>query len=71
VPIKSRPRLGLFPAFVCTVETLAFVNCSPALLALMLQKSGPHQANRAPPLTVRCKVFFFIWCECAVGRAIV
>jgi hypothetical protein len=71
VPIKSRPRLGPFLAFVCAVETLDFVNCSPALLALPLQKSGPHQADRAPPPTVRCNVFFFVCCECVIGRAVV
>jgi hypothetical protein len=41
VPIKSRPRPGLLPACVYAVETLAFVNCLPALLALPLRKSGP------------------------------
>jgi hypothetical protein len=70
VPIKSRPRPGLFPTCVCEVETLAFVNCSPALLALLLRKSGPHQADRAPPPTVCCNVFF-VCCECVADRAVV
>jgi hypothetical protein len=71
MPIRSRPWLGLFPAFVCTVETLAFANCSPALLALPLRKSGPHQADRAPPPTVCSNVFFFFCCKCVVGRPII
>jgi hypothetical protein len=68
---KKPTEAGMFPAFVCAVETLAFVNFSPALLALPLRKSGPHQVDRVPPLTVRCNVFLFVYYECVVGRAVV
>jgi hypothetical protein len=45
---------------------------SPAFLVLLLWRSGPRHANRAPPSTVRSNVvFFLICCECAVGRFIV
>jgi hypothetical protein len=45
---------------------------SPALLALVHRRSGPRQADRAPPPTVRSNViFFFIRCEYAAGRIIV
>jgi hypothetical protein len=71
VPIKSRPRPSLFSAFVCAVETLTFVNCLPTLLARLLRKSGPHQADHAPPPTVLHNVFFFVCYECVADRAIV
>jgi hypothetical protein len=45
---------------------------SPGLLVPRHRRSGPRQANRAPPLTVRSNaVFFFIRCEYAVGRIVV
>jgi hypothetical protein len=45
---------------------------SPALLVPLHRRSGPRQANRAPPLTVRSNVFFFfVRCECAVGPIVV
>jgi hypothetical protein len=44
----------------------------PALLVPLHRRSGPRQANRAPPPMVRSNVvFFFIYCECTVGRIIV
>jgi hypothetical protein len=52
------------------LETLAFSNCSPALLFALRWKSGPYQADRAPPPPVRCNVFF-VCCERIVSRAIV
>ena len=45
---------------------------SPALLVSLHRSSGPRQANRAPPPTVRSDVvFFLICCECVAGRFIV
>jgi hypothetical protein len=45
---------------------------SPALLALVHRRSGPRQADRAPPSTVRSHaVFFFIRCEYAAGQIVV
>jgi hypothetical protein len=45
---------------------------STALLVPLHRRSGPRQANRAPPPTVRSNVvFFFVRCECAVGRIVV
>jgi hypothetical protein len=45
---------------------------SPALLVPLHRRSGPRQANRAPPPTVRGNVvFFLICCECAVRRFVV
>jgi hypothetical protein len=45
---------------------------SPALLALVHRRSGPRQADRAPPPTVRSHVvFFFIRCEYAAGQIVV
>jgi hypothetical protein len=47
--------------------------CSPTLLVPLHRRSGPRQANYTPPPTVRSNVefFFFIRCECAVGRIVV
>jgi hypothetical protein len=42
---------------------------SPALLVLLLRRSGPRQADRASPPTVRSNVFFLVYCECVIGRA--
>jgi hypothetical protein len=45
---------------------------SPALVALVHRRPGPHQADRAPPPPVRSHaIFFVIRCEYAVGRTIV
>jgi hypothetical protein len=45
---------------------------SPALLALVHRSSGPRQADRASPPTVRSHVvFFFICCEYVFSRIIV
>jgi hypothetical protein len=45
---------------------------SPALLVPLHRRSGPCQANHAPPRTVRSDVVFFLICyKCAVGRFIV
>jgi hypothetical protein len=45
---------------------------SPALLVPLHRRSGPRQANRASPPTVRSNVvFFLICCECAIDRFIV
>ena len=71
MPIKSRPRPGLVSSSVCAVETLAFVNCSLALLVLLLRNSGPHQADRVMSPPIRSNAFFFVCCECIVGRAVV
>jgi hypothetical protein len=41
---------------------------SPALLAPVRWRTGPRQADRVPPPTVRSHaVFFFICCEYTVG----
>jgi hypothetical protein len=53
------------------VETLAFLNYSLALLGLPLQNSSPHQADCTLPSTVCSDAFFFVCCECIIGRAIV
>jgi hypothetical protein len=46
--------------------------CSPAVLVPLHQRSGPRQANRAPPPTVRSNVdFFFVCFNSAVGRIVV
>jgi hypothetical protein len=45
---------------------------SPALLVPLHQRSGPRQANHAPPPMVRSNVIFcFVRCECAVGQIVV
>jgi hypothetical protein len=45
---------------------------SPALLALVHQRSGPRQADRASLPPVRSHVvFFFIRCEYAAGQIVV
>jgi hypothetical protein len=44
---------------------------SPALLVLLLWRSGPRQANRAPPSTVRSNVFFLVCCERIIDRSVV
>jgi hypothetical protein len=45
---------------------------SPALLVSLHLRSGPRQANHALPPTVRSNVvYFFVRCECAVGRIVV
>jgi hypothetical protein len=45
---------------------------SPALLVSLHRRSGPRQANRTPPPTVHSNVvFFFIYCECAIGRIVI
>jgi hypothetical protein len=56
-----------FPPLLVLWKTLAFANHSLALLALPLRKSGPCEADRAPPLTVRSNVLFLVCCECVVG----
>jgi hypothetical protein len=67
---KKATAAGLVLSSARAVETLAFLNCSLAFLGLPLQKSGPHQADCAPPPTVRSNAFFFVCCECLVGRAV-
>jgi hypothetical protein len=52
-------------------KTLTFSNRSPALLVLLLWRSGSRQADRAPPPTVRRNVFFLICCECVISRSVV
>jgi hypothetical protein len=68
---KKATAASLVPSSARAVETLAFLNCLLALLCLSLRNSSPHQADRAPPPTVRFDEFFFVCCECIVGRAIV
>jgi hypothetical protein len=67
---KKAIAANLVPSFARAVETLAFLNCSLALLALPLRNSGTHQAHRASP-PVCSDAFFFVYCVCIVGRAIV
>jgi hypothetical protein len=66
---KKATTVGLVPSSARAVESLAFLNCSLALLGLPLRNSGPHQADRAP--TVCSNAFFFVCCECIIGRAVV
>jgi hypothetical protein len=40
-PIKSPQRSSPFPACICAVETLAFLNCSSALLARSASEIWP------------------------------
>jgi hypothetical protein len=68
---KKATTVGLVLSSAHAVETLAFLNCSLALLALSLRNSGPHQANCAPPPMVHSDAFFFVCYECIVGRAVV
>jgi hypothetical protein len=76
-PEESRPAYkkatatSLVPSTARAVETLAFLNCSLALLGLPLRNSGPHQADRVPPPMVRSNAFFFVCYECIVGRVVV
>jgi hypothetical protein len=45
---------------------------SPALLVLLLlQRSGPRQADCVSPPTVRSNVFFLICCECVIGPSVI
>jgi hypothetical protein len=68
---KKATAVGLVPSSARAVETLAFLNCMLALLALLLRNSSPHQADRVPPPTVRSDAFFFVCCECIIGRVVV
>jgi hypothetical protein len=68
---KKATAASLVPSSARTVETLAFLNYSLALLGLPLWNSGPHQADDAPPPMVRSNAFFFVCCECIVSRAVV
>jgi hypothetical protein len=68
---KKATAVGLVLYSARAVETLAFLNCMLALLALPLRNSSPHQADRALPLTVHFDAFFFVCCECIIGRVVI
>jgi hypothetical protein len=59
------------PSSARAIETLAFLNCSLALLGLPLRNAGPHQADRTSSSTVRSNAFFFVCCECIIDRVVV
>jgi hypothetical protein len=71
-PVYKKGGAAWAVAYPCLRwKTLAFSNRLPVLLVLLLQRSGPRQANRAPPPIVRSNIFLLICCECVIGGSIV
>jgi hypothetical protein len=76
-PVSKKGQGGAAQAFLpfCASRNPSILKPfarSPALLALVHRRSGPRQADRAPPPTVRSHaVFFFILYEYTAEQIVV